>query len=400
MSLIMRIKLTQAEVMQTREQLVSQVKEEFKLQYGHEPNSVTLTPGRINIIGEHTDYNDGLAMPVAIDRWVCAAISKSSKESSTIYSLNYKQSVSTSPHGSVEIQASWKQLAATAIYILKTEFGIEECANMAVGGNIPIGCGLSSSAAYVISITQTFCRIFSIQIGERELAYLCQKIENEALGITCGLLDQYGIILSKKDHIMLIDFQDDSIEYIPVSLNECSWIVINSQIQRELSESLYIQRVNECRAGLEILKKKFNISTIRGIDTAMLQELKTKHRILYKRLSHVIDENCRVQEMTDPLERGMADKIGTILKESHESLSSLYEVSCKEIDYIIKLSEDFDGWYGGRIIGGGFGGCSIHLVAHRVIEDYRSYITANYTKKYDIIPDILEVTFSGGLQHL
>ena len=104
--------------------------------------------------------------------------------------------------------------------------------------------------------------------------------------------------------------------------------------------------------------------------------------------------------MTDPLERGMADMIGAILKESHESLSSLYEVSCKEIDYIIKLSEDFDGWYGGRIIGGGFGGCSIHLVAHRVIEDYRSYITANYTKKYDIIPDILEVTFSGGLQHL
>ena len=384
----------------TRKELINQVQKEFNQQFKTDPEYISLTPGRINIIGEHTDYNDGLAMPVAIDRWVCATISKSSKESSTIYSLNYKQSFSTSLYGSVEIQESWKQLSATAIHILKTEFGIEKCVNMAVGGNIPIGCGLSSSAAFVISITQAFCRIFSIQIGKRELAYLCQKIENEALGITCGLLDQYGIILSKKDHIMLIDFQDDSMEYIPVSFNECSWIVINSQIQRELSESSYIQRVNECRAGLEILKEKFNISTIRGIDTAMLQELKTKHRILYKRLSHVIDENCRVQKMKDPLEQGMTDKIGTLLKESHESLSSLYEVSCKEIDYIIKLSEDFDGWYGGRIIGGGFGGCSIHLVAHHVMEDYRSYITANYTKKYDIIPEIFQVTFPGGTQYL
>ena len=122
----------------------------------------------------------------------------------------------------------------------------------------------------------------------------------------------------------------------------------------------------------EILKEKFNISTFREIETAMLQELKTKHRILYNRLSHVMDENCRVQKMKDPLERGMAEKIGILLKESHESLKSMYQVSCEQIDFIIDLSETIAGWYGGRIIGGGFGGCSIHLIADNILETYNN----------------------------
>ena len=231
----------------TRDQLINKVREEFTLQYGNEPDNVTLTPGRINIIGEHTDYNDGLAMPAAIDRWICAAISKSNKEYSTIYSLNYKDRTVIFPHTTNKFQEIWKQLVATSIDVIRTEFKAQKNVNMVLCGNIPIACGLSSSSALVISITQTFCRLFSLQIEDRELAHLCQKIENKALGTASGLLDQYGIILSKKNHFMAIDFQDNSIEYIPVSLNECSWVVINSQIQRELSESAYIQRVNECK---------------------------------------------------------------------------------------------------------------------------------------------------------
>ena len=132
----------------------------------------------------------------------------------------------------------------------------------------------------------------------------------------------------------------------------------------------------------------------------MLQYLKNKSNVLYNRLCHVIGENDRVQDMKDQLQKCALDKVGTILKESHESLKSLYDVSCKEIDYIVELSISFDGWYGGRIIGGGFGGCSIQLVADHVLEDYHGNITTNYTKKYDIIPDIKNVTFPGGLQYL
>ena len=396
----MKIKLAQTEVIHVliKEQLIYQVRAQCKFQYGNEPENVILTPGRINIIGEHTDYNDGLAMPAAIDRWICAAICRSSNESSTIYSLNYNESAVIYPQAPEKFQQIWKQLAAESIHVLIKEFGISEGANIVLGGNIPIGCGLSSSSAFVISITVAFCQLFSIQMEDFQLAHLCQKIENRALGTAGGLLDQYGIILSKINHLIVVDFQDDTVEYILASLNKCSWIVVNSHIQRELADSEYIQRVNECSKGLEILKKKFHISTFRDIDQSILKELKNESDVLYKRLCHVWDENQRVRDMKDQLQLGAADMVGKILKESHESLKTLYQASCKEIDYIIQLSESFDGWYGGRIIGGGFGGCSLHLIIDNVVEKYGEYISNNFGKKYGIKLDIIRVQFSGGVR--
>ena len=232
-----------------------------------------------------------------------------------------------------------------------------------------------------------------------QLAHICQKIENRALGTSGGLLDQYGIILSKKDHFMMIDFQNNSIEYLPLSLNGCSWLVVNSGINRELSESEYIYRVKECRDGLEILKSRFNITGFRDIDKNMLPALESEHKVSHKRLRHLLDENNRVKEMKVQLKKGNKKRIGKILQESHESLRSLYQVSCEEIDYIVQLSESFDGWYGGRIIGGGFGGCSIHLITDHVVKDYYNYLNTNYIKRYNIIPEILKVTFSEGVQY-
>ena len=271
---------------------------------------------------------------------------------------------------------------------------------MVLGGNIPIGCGLSSSSALVISITRSICHLFNIQLEGRQLARLCQEIENRALGTAGGLLDQYGIILSKKDQFMIIDFQDDSIEYIPAILNNSTWIVVNSQVSRELSESAYLQRVKECKEGLEILKRESAISSFKDIDQPMLELLKNKSDVLYKRLCHVTDENRRVLDMKNQLQKGAAEKVGAILKDSHKSLRFLYEVSCKEIDYIIEMSEGVDGWHGGRIMGGGFGGSSIHLVADKAKEDLTQHITENYRKNFHIIPEIMKVTFPGDLMKI
>ena len=371
----------------------------FQTQFGSVPEATHVSPGRVNLIGEHTDYNEGHAMPAAIDRWICGAVCKSSNKSSTIYSLNYNEKIVTTPQGGEKFNTIWKQLTSAAIDRITIEFDIDIGINMVLGGNIPIGCGLSSSSALVISIIKTFCRLFSIQMGDRQLARLCQKIENRALGTAGGLLDQYGIILSKKDQFMVIDFQDDSIEYIPAILNDCTWIVVNSQVPRELSESAYLQRVKECNEGLKILKKESGISSFRDIDKSMLELLKEKPVVLYKRLCHVIDENQRVIDMKDQLQKNAAEKVGTILKESHKSLKSLYEVSCKEIDYMIEMSENVNGWHGGRIIGGGFGGCCIHLVADGAVENFTHHITESYRKKFHIIPEIMKVAFPGGFQY-
>ena len=381
--------------MTNKEQLIRQVQAEFKTQFKSEPKLLTLTPGRINIIGEHTDYNEGLAMPAAIDRWICGAVCQSSSKSFTIYSLNYNEKVVITPQVAEKFNSVWKQLTAATINLLTIEFDIDTGINMVLGSNIPIGCGLSSSSALVISITQTLCCLFSIQMEDRKLARLCQKIENKALETAGGLLDQYGIILSKKDQFMIIDFQDDSIEYIPAVLKNCSWFLVNSHIQRELSDSPYLQRVRECKKGLRLLKKYFGISSLREIDEFMLESLKDKSLILYNRLYHIMDENQRVLDMKKQLQKGASQKIGTILKESHESLKSLYEVSCNEIDYIIEISENIDSWYGGRIMGGGFGGCSIHLLANKGVKKFKNYITTRYREKYNIIPEFIEVKFTG-----
>ena len=386
--------------MSAKEILVKQVREKFILQYGDEPNNVILAPGRINIIGEHTDYNEGLAMPAAINRWVCTAISKCHQNSFSIFSMNYEQSVTISSDSKNEQPELWIKLVYTAINIIKSEYTVHGGGNIVIGGNIPIGYGLSSSAAFVISITAAFLRLFNIQIKDRELAKLCQKIENKALGITCGLLDQYGIILSKQDHCLMIDFQDHSVEYLPTSLNGGSWLVVNSLIQRDLSESQYIHRVKECKNGLEILRKSFSINRFRDINKTMLPDLERAYNIPHKRLRHLLDENSRVKEMKVQLEQENTIRVGEILQESHESLKTLYEVSCEEIDYIIQYSESFDGWYGGRIIGGGFGGCSLHLIGTNMIEKYSRYICNGYGKEYGFEPNIMMVNFQGGVDYI
>ncbi len=382
------------------EQLIRQAQAECKKQFDTEPTLLILTPGRINIIGEHTDYNEGLAMPAAIDRWICGAVCECKEKLFTIYSLNYNDKVIITLKGEEKFNMVWKQLAAAAVHVISDRYNINAGASIVLGGNIPIGCGLSSSSALVISITRSICNLFNIQIEGRQLARLCQEIENRALGTAGGLLDQYGIILSKKDQFMIIDFQDDSIEYIPAILNNSTWIVVNSQVSRELSESAYLQRVKECKEGLEILKRESAISSFRDIDQPMLELLKNKSDILYKRLCHVTDENQRVVDMKDQLQKGAVEKVGAILKESHKSLKSLYEVSCQEIDYMIEMSENVNGWHGGRIIGGGFGGCCIHLVEDGAVEDFTCHITESYRKKFNIMPEIINVTFPEGLQHI
>ena len=199
---------------------------------------------------------------------------------------------------------------------------------------------------------------------------------------------------------MLLDFQDNSIEYMPVALKSYSFVVVNSHINRELSESAYMNRVKECEEGLTILKKECNISTFREIELEMLDVLQNKNELYYKRLYHYVHENRRVLAVKECLQLGNAQELGNMLNESHESLRDMYEVSCSEIDYIIEISKEFDGWCGGRIMGGGFGGSTIHILSDDVIDSYSRHIVQSYCNKFGISPQVFPVSFSGGLETL
>ena len=198
---------------------------------------------------------------------------------------------------------------------------------------------------------------------------------------------------------MLIDFLYDSIEYLPAIIKKFSWIIINSNKPRELSNSNYLNRVKECRKGENILKEQYNISSFRDIKKNMLEKIKIDNIIIYNRISHVLDENERVLKMKEYLVRGNAIKIGRILKESHESLKIKYQASCEEVDFIIDKSKQIDGWLGGRIMGGGFGGCSIHIIESLRQTRYINTIKREYKKKYSIMPEVIKISFPGGLKN-
>ena len=271
---------------------------------------------------------------------------------------------------------------------------------MVVYGNIPIGCGMSSSTAFVICIVKSICNLYKIRITNYKLVNICHKIEDKALNIGNGLLDQYSILLSKKNKAMIIDFKTNKIDYISTKLHNCTWIIVNSKVTRDLSKSAYIKRVKECKKGFNFLQKFFDISSFADINQSMLKILKKESIILYNRINHVINENKRVLCMQEHLKKGAVENVGTILIDSHKSLRYLYEVSCDEIDYIIKISKNIEGWYGGRIIGGGFGGCCLHLLNNKSIKEFSYFITDSYSKKFNIIPEIIEVSFPGVLKKI
>jgi galactokinase len=374
---------------------IQNVSTSFKVKYNNNPAIISTAPGRINLIGEHTDYNNGLAMPIAINRWVTSCLSKSQGSSFSVFSINYGKTVDINPDVSPDTDDQWVKLVSSIIFILSDEYEISTGADIAVEGNIPIGCGLSSSAAFIASISLGILELFDIEISKKKLADLSQKIEKSALGIDCGLLDYYSTIYSKKNCAMIIDFKFDKLDFVAIPKDEFSIIVINSLVYRELANSEYLERVKQCRDGLKVIKRKYDISDFRDLDVKMLDSLK-QDKILYNRLKHFIDENQRVRDMQLKL---VDDYIaaGKILRTSHDSLKVLYEVSCEEIDYIIDASESFHGWRGGRIIGGGFGGCSIHFVDISMIAEYQHHINNCFRKKYNYELDIFEIKYSSGI---
>ena len=370
----------------------------FKNKFKNEPNIISIAPARINIIGEHTDYNFGLAIPSAINRWVCISISRRKDSSVRIYNNNYKTSLKFKLFDISDNHHSWENLVYRTFSLFKKEYKLDCGFNIVINSNIPIGCGLSSSTAFSIGLINAISKSLSIRLKKTEQIILSQKIEKISMETNGGLLDQFSILMSKKNQLMLIDFEDNNIKYFSQKLINDSWVVVNSNINRELADSKYNERVAECKKGFDFLKEKTGIIKYRDIKENILDKYPINNLIIRKRIRHVISENNRVEKMHKAILKNDTIQMGRILSKSHQSLSSDYEVSCKEIDYLIDSSSQIDGWRGGRIVGGGFGGCTINLVDNRIIEKYSKIIDEKYFKKYGIHPDIFPVKLLGGAE--
>ena len=370
----------------------------FKNKFKNEPDIISIAPGRINIIGEHTDYNFGLAIPSAINRWICIAISKQKGSSIRIYNNNYKANLEFSLSDINDNDSSWMNLIYRTFSLFKEKYNLDCSFDIVINSNISIGCGLSSSTAFSIGLINAISKSLSVTLKKSEQIILSQKIEKISMETNGGLLDQFSILMSKENQLMLIDFESNDIRHFSQKLIKDSWVVVNSNINRELADSKYNERVSECMKGFNFLKKKTGITKCGDIKENVLDRHPINNPVIRKRIRHVVSENNRVEKMYKAILKNDAIQIGEILFESHQSLSSDYEVSCKEIDYLINCSSEVDGWRGGRIVGGGFGGCTIHLIDNTIIESYSKIIDQKYFKKYGIHLDIFTITFSGGAE--
>jgi galactokinase len=384
----------------SKNKIIEKYKKEFISNFDESIFSTTLAPGRINIIGEHTDYNLGFAMPTAINRWICSIVSQRSDNKINILASNFNKYVSVDIDSLNNSEKSWEKYIFGCIKIFIDEFGIDRGFNILVGGNIPIGFGMSSSAALEVSLLSSLMNAAGILYDSPKLLELSNRVEHNYLNIKSGLLDQYASVYSKLNKALLIDFSDMSHTYIDMNMKGSSWLLVNSMISRKLVDSKYNERVEECNDALKYINNLFNTDLqMNEISSHHLSELKImgNNDIAYRRLHHINSENRRVMDMREALITGNPSFIGEILNESHDSLSRNYDISCNEIDSIINISRNQAGFYGGRIMGGGFGGCTINLVENSQIDIFSSNLKKEFYNIYNYSIKTEEIQPSSGI---
>ncbi|HEY6291731.1 MAG TPA: galactokinase [Terriglobia bacterium] len=354
-------------------------------------------PGRVNLIGEHTDYNDGFVMPAAIDFYTWVAAAPRDDRKLVAYSENVSESVEFDLDASPVPQHRWSDYAFGVAAMLEQAGHGLRGANLLILGQVPIGAGLSSSAAIEVATGFALLENSGLAVDRVELARLCQRAENDFVGMRCGIMDQFISCCGRAGQSLMLDCR--SLEYRLVPLpSDISLVICNSMVKHELANGEYNRRRAECEAGVRRLAQ--DLPQVRALRDVTLADLDRYGRdlpeVVYKRCRHVVSENARVLEAASVLERGDVAAFGDLMGESHRSLRDDYEVSCAELDLLVELADGFAGTFGARMTGGGFGGCTINLVQSARVEDFTGAVARGYQEKTGRAPEIYVSTAAEG----
>jgi len=371
----------------------------FISEFKDPPAVAARAPGRVNLIGEHTDYNGGFVLPAAIEYeiQILAAPVKGNKVE--LYSVNFQGK------DSFDLQKIEKSMVNTwSNYIrgIIKEFQhagfMPEGFKALISGNIPVGSGLSSSAAIEVATALMLSELFNFNISKKDMALLCQRAENNFVGVKCGIMDQYISVLGEKDHALLIDCRDLSYKKIPLPLEGYSLVICDSMASRELAGSAYNRRRKECDDGVNLLKKFYpEINSLRDVDIEDFKKVEEKIPMpVRKRCRHVISENHRTLRAADALMKGDLKLLGELMKESHISLRDDYEVSSEYLDCLVEEALSRDECEGSRLTGAGFGGCTVNLVQTEGLTEFTSKIKKIYKEKTGKTAEIYVTQASSG----
>lgn len=343
------------------------------------------SPGRANLIGEHTDYNDGFVLPFAIKKYIKLEIERAKK-----FRLFSEQAKKGIEFDIPEKTHSWADYVIGMVVKLREHGYNVEPFNMRIDSELPVGAGLSSSAALEVGTGYAISQLMGYEIPKEELAMIAHECEVDFVGVRCGIMDQYAVALSKESHALFIDTMTREYKYIPFHLDSAKLYLIDSGIKHELGASEYNKRRKECELALETMgKKSFREVIHEDID-------KLSEPILRRRALHVVTENERVLKTLSALETDNLPLVGKYLYESHYSLRDNYEVSCEEIDFLISQFEGYSNILGARIVGAGFGGSIIVLVKDDLKETLEK-VVERYRIKYGTIPKLMDVETSDGV---
>jgi len=383
-----------------QENLINYTKEAFRSFFQSEPGRIFLAPGRINIIGEHVDYSDGFVLPAAIDKHICFAVKKTDDSKISFFAKDFNDSFS------FDINEKQFPVSQTWVNYLLGVFNVIQESGKEVGGlqisfssTIPMGSGLSSSAALECGFAYILNEIFDLNLTKKELALIGQKSEHTFVGVKCGIMDQFSSVFGKEHQVIMLDCNSLEHQYFEANIEGYSLVLFDSCVKHTHLTSGYNDRRNDVDNGKKILWIKFpEIEKFRDFTIEMLDEARAEMgETSYKRCFYLLKEIKRVEKAARALSEGDTEYLGKLLNETHFGLSAEFEVSCDELDFMVEETLKETGVLGARIMGGGFGGCSINLIKDENVNGVIENITAKYKTAFNIEMKVYRVKISDGI---
>ena len=406
---------------ENRRAQISHVKRQFERAFGDTPEFIVAAPGRVNLIGEHTDYNDGYVFPVAIDKYIHIAVRRRSDRCLVLHALDVNESAELNLDALRPIPSNaptWSYYLIGVASLLQESGDEITGIDAVITGDVPIGAGLSSSAALSVSAALAFLRsskssFLNNEVSEaqkKKLAALCQRVEHEFVGVNCGIMDQTISLLGRSGHGLFLDCRSLEYEHVPLNLGGHCIAICNTKIKRELAASEYNKRRAECERGVDILSQSIpGISSLRDVTLTDYEKYEGKLPALtQKRCRYVIEENARVLDAVSTLKARSQQTVedadnpliafGGLMNASHKGLRDDYEVSCRELNLLTDIARNIKGVIGTRMTGAGFGGCTVTVVHTDALEIFRTRVITEYHRQTGIEPEIYVCSVSNGAQ--
>ena len=376
------------------------IEEKFKSLFG-DNYMVYTSPGRVNLIGEHTDYNGGFVFPGAIDKGIYAAINPNGTDKVRAYSVDYNEQVEFGMNEEDAPKESWaRYIFGVCREMKKRGFDPKGCDTVFVG-DVPLGAGMSSSAALESTFANALNEIFNLNIDRFELARIGQSTEHNYCGVKCGIMDQFASVFGKKGHLMRLNCATMEFEYFPFNPEGYKVVLLDTVVKHELASSAYNKRRESCENACAHIKARHpEVNFLSDATMEMLEEVKSEiSEEDYKRAVYVIGEKQRVLDVCDALEKGDYDTVGDRMFGTHYGMSKEYEVSCEELDFLNDVAKQC-GVTGSRVMGGGFGGCTINLVKEELYDNFIATAKKEYLAKFNREPKVYDVVISDGARRI